>query len=427
LYGGSSLQEGIYHYPNDEPKSSFCALFLRIREHSTPDSIRNTLARLWEMYGVLKRTMVSDLTSLGKDTDLGVFSVLFGYGPSVFEIEGLKRSKPENLQERWLFLPSSPVGCPILPDVGLKYGDNVTANEVAKDDVIIQLIGNTQFATHRALVETLKLLNGIDGAGGSLNMRFFYTGFNRPDGRGWLGFHDGVSNIQSSNRLNVIEIDKRDLSFTDQWTAGGTYLAFLRIDIDLSLWMSKPEKLQERIVGREKSTGCPLVNVDHNDKNIFASGCPKPGTSEIVQSGNEDYRLYPSAHYSGHNGTDPESVIGQSHVGRMINADSQIFRQGFEFLEPSENYPYFHTGLNFVSFQKGTDKIYWSIRKGFEAVNFGGESVYNGEPRDRILSVNSAGLFLVPPFNRGDQFPGQVIFDDDEIGNSLEKRPFQYL
>ena len=43
-------------------------------------------------------------------------------------------------------------------------------------------------------------------------MRSFFTGFNRPDGSGWLGFHDGVSNIRVSERLKRIQIDKRNLN-----------------------------------------------------------------------------------------------------------------------------------------------------------------------------------------------------------------------
>ena len=37
----------------------------------------------------------------------------------------------------------------------------------------------------------------MDGSSASMGMRSFFTGFNRPDGRSWLGFHDGVSNIRT--------------------------------------------------------------------------------------------------------------------------------------------------------------------------------------------------------------------------------------
>jgi hypothetical protein len=29
---------------------------------------------------------------------------------------------------------------------------------------------------------------------------------------------------------------------------------------------------------------------------------------------------------------------------------------------------------------------------------------------DRLLSVQAAGIFLVPPFSRGEQFPGDIVF-----------------
>ena len=95
-------------------------------------------------------------------------------------------------------------------------------------------------ATHGAIVETWKLLRKVemDGASAPASMRSFFTGYNRPDGRGWLGFHEGVSNIKSSDRLRTIQIDRRELDPVDYWTANGTYMAFLRIAIDLTLWES---------------------------------------------------------------------------------------------------------------------------------------------------------------------------------------------
>ena len=48
----------------------------------------------------------------------------------------------------------------------------------------------------------------------------------------------------------------------------------------------------------------------------------------------------------------------KSHVGRMLKTQNRIFRQGFEFLEAINNYPYFRVGLNFVGFQGSTEKIF---------------------------------------------------------------------
>lgn len=363
------------------------------------------------MYSQLQKGIVPNLGT-AKNPHRGNLSVLVGYGPKFFEIEGLKKRKPSYLNEEWLFQEPKLGGDPILPGVGLKYSEDVMSNDANKDHFIVQFIGDTQLATNRPIVETWKLLRKIDmdGSSAPLVMRSFFTGFNRPDGRGWLGFHDGVSNIRSSERLEKIQIDKRTLNPNDYWTALGTYMAFLRVTIDMTIWESISVPEQERIVGRKKTTGCPLIRVDERGNNLFAGGCPVPGTTEIIERGNERFREYGPAYGGGY--VSPRTISGSenSHVGRMRNIPDQIFRQGYEFLEAINNYPYFRVGLNFVSFQGGTDKIFRIIKHGFDRVNFGGDPVKMIPGADKLLSVRAAGIFLVAPFSRGEEFPGDIIF-----------------
>jgi deferrochelatase/peroxidase EfeB len=94
----------------------------------------------------------------------------------------------------------------------------------------------------------------------------------------------------------------------------------------------------------------------------------------------------------------------------MLKTQNRIFRQGFEFLEAINNYPYFRVGLNFVGFQGSTEKIFRIIKYGFDQVNFGGDPVNRIAGTDKLLSVRGAGIFLVPPFVRGEEFPGEVAF-----------------
>lgn len=347
-----------------------------------------------------------------KNAHHGNLSVLMGYGPKFFEIDGLKKKKPSYLNEQYLFQEPKLGGDPILPGVGLRYANDVTSNDISKDHFVFQFIGDTQLSTNRPIVETWKLLKKIDTDGSSapMVMRSFFTGFNRPDGRGWLGFHDGVSNIKSSERLKKIQIDSRCIDQGDYWTALGTYMAFLRVTINLTVWESISVQEQERIVGRNKSTGCPLIRIDNRGNNIFAGGCPVSGTSEIIEKGNERFRDYGPSY--GSRSAYPSATAGAetSHVGRMRSVPDQIFRQGFEFLEAVNNYPFFSVGLNFVSFQSGTDKILRIMKHGFERVNFGGDPMKVTPGSEEILSVRAAGIFLVPPFNRGEDFPGDTIF-----------------
>jgi Dyp-type peroxidase family len=363
------------------------------------------------MYVKLQKGIVRDLSISKKNLHHGNLSILMGYGPKFFEIGGIQKRKPSYLSEQFLFREPKQGGDPILQGVGLRYVDDINSSDISTAHFIFQFIGDSQLSTNRPIVETWKLLRHIDmeGSSASMVMRSFFTGFNRPDGRGWLGFHDGVSNIRSPERLKKIQIDKRDLKSDDYWTTSGTYMAFLRLNIDLSLWESISIPDQERIVGREKATGCPLVKIDSRGKNLFAGGCPVPGTSEIIDPGNESFRDYGPAKggslYPG-----KTSVPEESHVGRMRNISDRIFRQGYEYLEAIDKYPFFRVGLNFVSFQGGTDRIFRIIKYGFDRVNFAGDPLKVIPGSDKLLSVQAAGIFLVPPFSRGEEFPGDIIF-----------------
>ena len=364
------------------------------------------------MYSKLQKGIVPDLSTAKKNPHHGNLSILMGYGPQFFEIDGLKKRKPSHLNKEWLFQDPKLGGDPILPGVGIRYADGVNSNDISKAHFIFQFIGDTQLSTNRPIVETWKLLRKVDmdRSSAPMVMKSFFTGFNRPDGRGWLGFHDGVSNIKSSERLKKIQIDTQNLNPDDYWTASGTYMAFLRMTIDLAIWESISVPDQERIVGREKKSGCPLIRVDNRGNNLFAGGCPVPGTSEIIEDGNERFREYGPTYVRRNVPPATTSDSEKSHIGRMRSVPDQIFRQGYEFLEAINNYPYFRVGLNFVSFQGGSDKIFRVVKHGFDRVNFAGDPVKVIPGTDKLLSVQAAGIFLIPPFSRGEEFPGDVVF-----------------
>jgi deferrochelatase/peroxidase EfeB len=418
LSAAPGLQEGIYYAHKDRPGNSFAVVFLRAVQPVDVLKLRRSLSNIWKRYQNLKEVLVADLKVDGKDSYHRTLTVLFGYGPRFFELNEIAREKPKYLNKEWLFLTPGAGRAPIIPDTGLKYADDMGSNEVADDHLIIQFIGDTQLATHRAVVETWKFLKEIenDELCAPLVMRSFYTGFNRPDGRSWLGFHDGVSNVKSTDRIKVILTDKKALDSVDNWTSGGgTYMAYLRIGVDLNNWESIPTKEQERIVGRQKTSGCPLAGTDQYGNNVFSPGCPVKGTHQITEDANYRFREYEKSYHHPASTRVSVSAFENSHVGRMVKTSERIFRQGYEFLESIQTYPYFRVGLNFVSFQGGTDRIYRSIKYGFRRVNFGGDPSSHIPGTENLLSVYAAGLFLVPPFNRRDNFPGDVIFNKEQM------------
>ena len=198
----------------------------------------------------------------------------------------------------------------------------------------------------------------------------------------------------------------------------GHSMAFLRITVDLTIWESIPIRDQERIVGRQKITGCPLVRINERGNNVFAEGCPIRGTSEINERGNERFRDYSQRppDQKMNISTGPNSLVQKSHVGRLSNTPDRIFRQGYEFLEAIENYPYFRVGLNFVSFQGGTDRIYRSIKHGFSRTNFGGDSA-SPIPGSRELALCMMEQWdhsWTSHSARVKSFPGDIILSKQE-------------
>ena len=95
----------------------------------------------------------------------------------------------------------------------------------------------------------------------------------------------------------------------DRWTEGGTYLAFLRLGVNLSTWRNLDRRQQELMVGRDKLSGCALTSLGDGENPVAQNGCPVSGTREIDVSGgpNDLFREPPDI---------AASVLRQSHVQR---------------------------------------------------------------------------------------------------------------
>ena len=194
---------------------------------------------------------------------------------------GQKKKKPESFSEKWNFNPPNPNGGgPVIKDSGLSYMSAAVDNHLLSDEFVIQIIADSEFFTSRAVVEVWKQGNKINkqyskSAGNELiTITGVYGGFRRPDGRNWLGFHDGVSNLTSSERSYVIPISSHHLKIQDEWTINGTYLAFMRIKVDLEKWVDIQVDEQEKIIGRDKLTGCPLIRIGSEGKPFKDPNCP---------------------------------------------------------------------------------------------------------------------------------------------------------
>ena len=410
------LQEGIYYKEGQRPGSSFCIVFLDIKGSPDATSIGNEITQLWDTYRELKNSVAKDISYKDQVTDSIDPSILIGYGSKIFSVPNIQKERPVDFSEKYGFKVVSSGGS-IFENSSLLYREGITEDPVSSSYVLLQFISKSETITKLGWTRTWEFLNNYlkEHNKEGLYIRKFYTGYNRPDNRSWLGFYDGISNIPSAEREAVISINQTNLCIKDLWTLKGTYMAFVRMNIDLEQWQKTEEKIQERVIGRSKETGCPIIGVTDGE-NIPIAGCPIYNTDNVTQYGNEIFRSGSNKYQAGLYGYETQP-LEYSHMNQMISGfdhldskgePSKIYRQGYEFLDSVDEYPYFSVGLNFISFQNNPEKIHNLFRYGFTKNH---PDKYNSDLRlSDFLSVESAGFFLIPPAADDNKFPGYMLF-----------------
>lgn len=403
-----NLQEGIYFRHGERPGSFWRLLMLNVADNATPEAARNALAQVWAMLARLREGIVGDLNPAqprpGDPAPVtvpsGDLTCLIGYGARLFSAGDHPLPLVRNAPRPPLLTALRTQG-PNTPFRSLNWA-SPEDRQHQDTDLIIQFIANTELAVNRAIVEVAKLI-----AGEVLPLRIvtFFSGFNRDDRRSWIDFHDGVNTMTPEQRQVVIELTND----TDiPWLLGGTFLAFLRCQVDLSTWRGLSREQQEFMVGRDKLTGCPLVSVttlaDGTQVGEKMAGCPMTGTIPDPP---------PQGYVDPVTPADPllrASHIHRANVNRTADprepSTNRVYRQGYEFLECRPD-GRLALGLNFVSFQftpaRVTD-ILNRVPEWLGPVNFGGNP-----SSARVISLLAGGYYAVPP--KAEPFPGAILFE----------------
>ncbi len=398
----SRMQRGIAFRPGQRPLRCWRLLLLNVASGASGRELREAIAAIDKMLRDLGRGEVRDLA--GQPADKAAASVeqfdglehLIGFGRRLFD---------ENAHDPRIVDGDRPAHLAYLPVLGPfpSLGWDAAYNGVNRGeaDIAVQFTADQVAAVNCAAVEVWKLVvdNGLP-----FKVVVSFDGFARHDGRGWLDFHDGVSNMVSTQRRQAIEA-----SSDPSWMSGGTYMAFLRLFVDLGTWRRLSRADQELLVGRDKLSGAGLVATTRD-----AAGRVVPIPRPAVDAEDEDCAR--SDLIDPPQTVDP--VIEASHVHRanqlrgspLAAAALRIFRQGYEFLEDVAGSP--RVGLNFVSFQRNLAIInhLLHLRGWLGDVNFGGRhGAPEGEPPPiPLITVAAGGFYAVPP--TGDPFPGADLF-----------------
>jgi Dyp-type peroxidase family len=275
----------------------------------------------------------------------------------------------------------------------------------AEADFALQLTASNEAAVSCAAVEAWKL---IADQGLALVVAESFGGFGRTDGRGWLSFHDGVSNMPSDQRLRAIVA-----SADPPWMEGGTYMAYLRLLVDLAQWRSLTRDQQELVVGRGKLTGGALVRVRRKEGQVrpVVGRAPGPNASatELARWRDPPQTIDPLLEAS------HIARANQSRASPVAPGAFRIYRQGYDFLE-SLTAEGVELGLNFVSFQRDLRVLQQQLHlpEWLGDANFGGANEGAGVPP--LISVAAGGLYAVPP--RAKPYAGAdlLVRDRERLG-----------
>ncbi len=383
---GERLQQGIHFRPGERPPPAFRLLLLNAAAAATGVGVARALAEILDMLERLAAGDRRDLPGLPPDEALlsarqfQGLTTLVGYGARLFDPYAHQppltdAERPEYLA-RLGELPELPWTEP-----GVNRGDA---------DIALQLTASQGAAVSIAAVEVVKLISDHDLP---VEVVATFDGFGRIDRRGWLDFHDGISNLAADQRRAALVAPPHP-----PWMGGGTYMAFLRLPIDLAAWRRLSRTDQELLVGRDKLTGSALVAVERDAQSLRPVGggdfIDPPQTTDPVLEASHVHRA------------------NQSRASPYAPASHRIFRQGYDFLDdagPDGPRP----GLNFVSFQRDLAALQHLLHlPGWLGdVNFGGRHDRGpGEPSAlRFISLAAGGLYAVPPHAR--PFPGADLFE----------------
>ncbi len=182
---------------------------------------------------------------LGEAVGLGVanLTVNFGFGPSLFERDGVDRfglaaKRPESLVDLPRF-----AGDQLVPE---RTGGDLFVQVCADDFMVVESVIR-RFA--RAAKDVAEMRWGQPG---------FAGGFKKnTTPRNQMGFLDGTINVQP-NDPNSMNKHVWVGSEGPQWLQGGTYMVIRPIRISLDHWDEMKLAFQEETMGRHKISGAPI-------------------------------------------------------------------------------------------------------------------------------------------------------------------------
>lgn len=192
------LQPGLAVAAGERPLPCWRLILLDVRPGTAPAEARDAVGRMLCMLDELSGGRVRDLAGQPREHEqasadhFAGLSTLIAFGRRFFDVE--LHEPPLTGLARPAFLSYLPRHTPLAGLAWSTAGDETRSGE---SDIALQLLAPREAAVDCAAVEIWKL---VEDETLPFSIRASFAGFGRPDGRGWLDFHDGVSNLPAEQR-----------------------------------------------------------------------------------------------------------------------------------------------------------------------------------------------------------------------------------
>jgi deferrochelatase/peroxidase EfeB len=220
--------------------------------------------------------------------------------------------------------------------------------------------------------------------GGSLTGMTIERGYQRADKREVFGQRDGLRNIPSTDRAAVAFVGD-DEPDEPAWSAGGSYLAYIKIKQNVSAWAALSTDEQSQVIGRRLD-----------------------GSRLDLPAGTDPTTEPPF--------TDPAAPATCSHVRKAGPRGPEqdpvrIFRRGTPFIECDPSGALVE-GLQFVSYQASIDDLLvilqrWMLNPNFPTTSAGLDTL--ADPSRNLTTFVKGGIYFAVPHD--DRFIGAGMFD----------------
>lgn len=291
-------------------------------------------------------------------------TITFGFGPSVFSVDGEDR----------FGLASHRPGA--LIDLPAFSGDELDPARCGGDLVVQACSDDPQVAFH-----AVRNLGRIGR--GAVIPRWSQLGFGRTSSttraqvtpRNLQGFKDGTNNLHGDDPTTMA----RHVWVGDEgpsWIRGGSYMVTRRIRMLIEVWDRASLDDQQTTIGREKSSGAPLGRTAEFD------------TVPLTEQSADGAPLIP----------------GDAHIrlaSSSTNGGAAFLRRGYSFTDGIDPVTgQLDAGLMFICFQRDPRMQFVPVQR----------RLATSDALNEYIKHVGSGIFAVPPGIKPGAFVGQSMF-----------------